>query len=50
MLADLPIKSSTNKEAFVLIAGPCAIEGEQMAMDIAGEVAELCKELDIPYV
>lgn len=50
MLADLPLQSSTNKEAFVLIAGPCAIEGEQMAMDIAGEVAELCKELDIPYV
>jgi len=34
---------------FFLIAGPCAIEGEQMAMDIAGEVNAICVELDIPY-
>lgn len=50
MLTDLPIQTSSNKDAFVLLAGPCAIEGEQMAMDIAGQVSELCKELDIPYV
>jgi 2-dehydro-3-deoxyphosphooctonate aldolase (KDO 8-P synthase) len=35
---------------FFLIAGPCAIEGEQMAFDIAGEVSDLCRRLDIPYI
>lgn len=35
---------------FFLIAGPCAIEGEQMAMDIAGRVNEICTRLEIPYI
>ena len=35
---------------FFLLAGPCVIEGEQMAMDIDGHVTEITKKLDIPYV
>ncbi len=35
---------------FFLIAGPCAIEGEQMAFDIAGQVNEICQRLNIPYI
>ena len=35
---------------FFLLAGPCVIEGEQMAMDIAGQVSELTAALRIPYV
>jgi 2-dehydro-3-deoxyphosphooctonate aldolase (KDO 8-P synthase) len=35
---------------FFLIAGPCAIEGEQMAFDIAGKVSEICQRLAIPYI
>lgn len=35
---------------FFLLAGPCVIEGEEMAMDIAGTVSEICSGLDIPYV
>lgn len=35
---------------FFLLAGPCVIEGQQMAMDIAGHVSEITKKLDIPYV
>jgi 2-dehydro-3-deoxyphosphooctonate aldolase (KDO 8-P synthase) len=35
---------------FFLIAGPCAIEGEQMAVDIAGTVKEICTRLQIPYI
>ena len=38
------------ENSFALIAGPCAIEGEQMAIDIAGEIKELCSELNIPYI
>ena len=35
---------------FFLLAGPCVIEGEQMALDIAGAIATVCRELNIPYV
>ncbi len=31
-----------------LIAGPCAIEGEQMVLDTAAELQQVCRELDIP--
>jgi 2-dehydro-3-deoxyphosphooctonate aldolase (KDO 8-P synthase) len=33
-----------------LIAGPCVIESEQLAMETAGRIAEIAKSLDIPYV
>lgn len=35
---------------FFLLAGPCVIEGEQMAMDIAGKLKEITDRLGIPYV
>lgn len=35
---------------FFLIAGPCAIEGEEMAMQIAEKVAAICQRLQIPYI
>ena len=35
---------------FFLLAGPCVIEGEAMAIDIAGKVAEITRRLNIPYV
>lgn len=35
---------------FFLLAGPCVVEGRDMAIDIATTVAPLCRELDIPYV
>lgn len=41
------LKSSDN---FFLLAGPCVIEGEQMAMDIAGKINEVTSKLNIPYV
>lgn len=40
----------TDQNTFFLIAGPCAIEGEQMAIDIGGAVSELCNELKIPFI
>lgn len=39
--------SSTN---FFLIAGPCAIESESMAMEIAEKVKNITSELKIPYI
>lgn len=35
---------------FFLLAGPCVIEGEQMAIDIAGYLLEVCKKHDIPLI
>ena len=35
---------------FFLLAGPCVIEGEQMAMDIAEYMVELTNRLQIPYI
>ena len=35
---------------FFLIAGPCVIESEQLAMDTAGQLKELTTELQIPFI
>lgn len=35
---------------FFLLAGPCVIEGEKMALDIAEKVVEVTSRLNIPYV
>ncbi len=35
---------------FFLLAGPCVIEGREMALDIAGKCVEITRELGIPYV
>ncbi len=47
---DIPRLRDTDSGNFFLIAGPCAIEGEQMAFDIAGQVSEICSRLSIPYI
>lgn len=39
-----------NTEPLLLIAGPCVIEGEQIVMDIAGSLVELCRSLGMPFV
>ena len=41
---------NTKKKRFFLLAGPCAIEGETMAMQIAEQIAGITQSLDIPYV
>jgi len=33
-----------------LIAGPCVIESQQMAIDTAGRLQEICRELGIPFI
>ncbi len=35
---------------FFLLAGPCAIEGEQMAMEIAEKIVAISEKLKIPYI
>ena len=33
-----------------LIAGPCVIESEQMALDTAGKLKEICQQIGIPFI
>ncbi|MBT6457066.1 MAG: 3-deoxy-8-phosphooctulonate synthase, partial [Gammaproteobacteria bacterium] len=33
-----------------LIAGPCVIESEQLAIDTAGSLKEICQRLEIPFI
>lgn len=40
--------SRTNN--FFLLSGPCVIEGEEMALDIAYKLKDICQRLDIPYI
>lgn len=43
------LKSSKSNN-FFLLAGPCVIEGERMALDIAEKIITITSELNIPYV
>ena len=38
-----------NKPLF-LIAGPCVIESRQMALDTAGQLQEICRALNLPFI
>lgn len=40
----------TRQKMFFLLAGPCVIEGEEMALDIARHITEVTSRLGIPYV
>lgn len=40
----------TNSDNFFLLAGPCVIEGEDMALRIAEKITEITAQLQIPYV
>ena len=37
-------------QPFFLIAGPCVIESQQMALDTASELKAICAELGIPFI
>ena len=37
-------------QPFFLIAGTCSIEGLQMSLDVAGQLQEICRGLDIPLI
>lgn len=43
------IKHKDSKN-FFLIAGPCAIESEDLAMEVAEKVVQLTNQFNIPYI
>ncbi|MCI9171954.1 3-deoxy-8-phosphooctulonate synthase [uncultured Duncaniella sp.] len=46
----LSFKELSSHPQFFLLAGPCVIEGEEMALDIAEQCVKITSELGIPYV
>ncbi len=38
------------EQPLFLMAGPCVIESEQLAMDTAAELKQVCEELQIPFI
>ena len=46
----LPHFRNTNSGQFFLMAGPCVIEGEDMALRIAERIKHLTDKLQIPYI
>lgn len=42
-------EAGLDKKLF-LIAGPCVIESEQLAIDTAGQLKEICQRLSIPFI
>ena len=46
----IPQLKHTSSNNFFLLAGPCAIEGEDMAMRIAEKVVSITEKLKIPYI
>jgi len=46
----VPRIKHTSSNNFFLLAGPCAIEGEDMAMRIAERVVKITNKLEIPYI
>ncbi|MDN3596657.1 3-deoxy-8-phosphooctulonate synthase [Zunongwangia endophytica] len=49
-LENIPQIHNADADNFFLLAGPCAIEGEDMALRIAEKVVEITDKLKIPYV
>src|SRR5213075_743356 len=33
-----------------LIAGPCVVESEQLQIDVAGRLKEMCAQFDVPFI
>ncbi|MBD0830562.1 3-deoxy-8-phosphooctulonate synthase [Aestuariibaculum sediminum] len=49
-LKEIPNIKHTDSNNFFLLCGPCAIEGEDMALRIAEKVVSITDKLEIPYV
>jgi len=50
MIPQIEKLKNINSGNFFLMAGPCAIEGEEMAMEIAERIVEITNRLKIPYI
>lgn len=49
-LSKIPNIKHSDSNNFFLLSGPCAIEGEEMALRIAEKVVSITDKLEIPYI
>ena len=49
-MLNIPKLKHTNTNNFFLMAGPCAIEGEEIALRIAEKIVKITDKLQIPYI
>ena len=50
MISNIPKINYTNSGNFFVMAGPCAIEGEDMAFKIANKILDITSKLEIPFI
>ena len=50
ILSKIPNIKHLNAGNFFLLAGPCAIEGEEMALRISEKIVEITDKLQIPFI
>ena len=49
-ISKIPLIKHTDSGNFFLMAGPCAIEGEDMALRIAEKIVKITDRFSIPYI
>lgn len=47
---DIPKLKHTSSNNFILMAGPCVVEGEEIVFDIARKIKAITDALEIPYI
>lgn len=50
MINNIPKIKNTGSGNFFVMAGPCAIEGEEMAFKIAEKISDITSRLEIPFI
>lgn len=50
MLPNIPGLKHTSSNNFFIMAGPCAIEGEEIAFEIADKINTISNKLEIPWI
>jgi len=50
ILNNIPKLKHADRENFFLLAGPCVIEGEEMAFRIAEQILKITDKLEIPFI
>lgn len=49
-IPDIPGLKFRESNNFLLLAGPCVVESEELVREVAGEISRLCNSLKIPFV
>ena len=47
---ELPGLKFAGGNNFFLVAGPCVVEGEEIVLRIAEQIAQVCERLEIPFI